>query len=149
MKQQISFAVACLVSSTAALNIPGQDHEELPVVHPLAFHYNEDPHSVPDPMSGEKRLTATQAKYLRKETWDTDTEDTSIDPNFHGQFNWRASEPGASWMQKNWGQEMPTPNGYVQLESESDSDSDSSSDSDSDSEDEKEQKPTDKKNVQW
>jgi len=53
-------------------------------------------------------MTATQAKYLRKETWDTDTENTSINPKFHGDFNAKASEPKPavdSWMTKYWGKE--------------------------------------------
>jgi len=62
---------------------------------------------VPDPIAGKKYMTATQAKYIRHETWDTDTENSSINPNFHQQFNWRAKapQPKDSWMTKNWGKE--------------------------------------------
>ena len=98
MKQ--SLAVVALVSSAAAT-------PDGSPVYPLEYHFNEDPHSVPDPIAGKKYLTATQAKYLKKETWDTDTEVTDIHPRFHSQFNWRASEPQPvdSWMTKYWGKE--------------------------------------------
>merc|ERR1719454_2736363 len=102
MKQQISLAALLLISSASAIKTP-EGHP----IYPLEFHFNEDPHSVPDPIAGKKYMTATQAKYLRKETWDTDTENASINPDFHGQFNWRAKEPQPvnSWMTKYWGKE--------------------------------------------
>merc|ERR1712178_508331 len=100
-----SIAVLALFSSAQALRMTTPDGSP---VYPLEFHFNEDPHSVPDPIAGKKYMTATQAKYLRKETWDTDTENTSINPDFHGQFNWRA-KPGIdspqTWMTKYWGKE--------------------------------------------
>lgn len=98
-------------------------------------------------------MTATQAKYLRKETWDTDTENTSINPQFHGDFNAKAREPKPavdSWMTKYWGKEtlalqMKDKNKGEETDSSSDSDSDSdSSDDSSGSESEGEQQ-----NVQW
>lgn len=126
-------------------------------VYPLEYHFNEDPHSVPDPIAGKKYMTATQAKYINKETWDTDTEVKTINPQFYTDFNKGIPQPqpSDSWMVKYWGKEPLA----VQLRNkeESDSDSDSSSDSsDSDSDDDKpenkkteEKKPEDKKNVQW
>ena len=34
-------------------------------VYPLEFHFNEDPHSVPSPLSGKPYLTSTDAKHFR------------------------------------------------------------------------------------
>jgi hypothetical protein len=80
----------------------------LSVVRPLAYHFNEDPHSVPNPIAGKPYLTTTQAKYLKKETWDTDTEVKDMHPDFHVQFNRRAKEPKPtdSWMTHYWGKEI-------------------------------------------
>ena len=116
MKQ--TFAVAALISATAAVKTPDGSP-----VWPQEFHFNEDPHSVPTPIAGKPYMTATQAKYIRKETWDTDTEVTDIHPYFHVQHNRKATIPKASesWMTKYWGKEPLA----VQLRSdESDSDSD-------------------------
>merc|ERR1712010_161246 len=96
----MTFAVAALISSTAAIKTPDGSP-----VYPLEFHFNEDPHSVPDPIAGKKYMTPTQAKYLSKDTWDTDTEDKSINPMFAGQFNHHAWEPKQQWMTKYWGHE--------------------------------------------
>jgi len=120
-------------------------------VYPLEYHFNEDPHSVPDPIAGKKYMTATQAKYVRKDTWDTDTEDKTINPAFYTDFNKGIQQPKPidNWMIKYWGKEPLA----VQLKNKEDSESESSdsSDSDSDDEDNKQmsKKPADKKNVQW
>ena len=129
-------AALLLISSSAAIKTPDGSP-----VYPLEYHFNEDPHSVPNPIAGKKYMTATQAKYIRKETWDTDTEDTSIHPGFHQDFNWRASEPtqAQSWMTKYWGKEPLA----VQLKEEEGSDSESDAE-ESDSDDEHDQM-----NVQW
>jgi hypothetical protein len=92
--------IALLISSTAAIRTPDGSP-----VHVAEFGFNEDPNSVPEPLAGKPYLTATQAKYLKKETWDTDTEVMDMHPDFHVQFNRKASEPGALWMTKYWGKE--------------------------------------------
>lgn len=101
-------------------------------------------------------MTATQAKYIKKETWDTDTEVKSLNPGFYQQFNQgsRVSQPAQSdsWMTKYWGKEPLAVQLKNKEKEESDSDSSSdSSDSDSEEEDNKtlHKKPVDKKNVQW
>ena len=93
---------ALLVSSAAAVRTPDGSP-----IYPLEYHFNEDPHSVPSPIAGKPYMTTTQAKYIRKETWDTDTEVTDINPDFHQQFNWRAKKPQPKdlWMTKYWGKE--------------------------------------------
>lgn len=103
---------------------------------------------MPDPISGKKYMTTTQAKYYAKETWDTDTEVKSIHPKFHKDFNWHATEPAPAtnaWMQKYWGADPMA----VQIHNndrDEDSDSDSeSSGSDSDSEDEAQEKKEENK----
>ena len=132
MKQ--SLAITALVSTASAIKTP----DGSPIyVH--EFHFNEDPHSVPNPIAGKPYLTATQAKYLKKETWDTDTEVKDIHPNYHGQHNWRATEPVATtdnWMTKYWGKEPLA----VQVDNESD---------ESDSESESDDEPENHQNVQW
>ena len=97
-----SVIAALLFSSATAITTPDGSP-----VYVQDFHWNEDPHSVPNPLAGKPYMTATQAKYLREETWDTDTEVTDIHPRFHVQFNWNAKEPKPTdlWMTKNWGKE--------------------------------------------
>ena len=53
-----SIATALLLSMVAAT-------PDGSPVYPLEFHFNEDPHSVPDPIAGKKYLTSTQAKTIR------------------------------------------------------------------------------------
>ena len=97
MKQ--AFAGAALIASAAAIRTP----DGVPV-YVQSFHFNEDPHSVPNPLAGKPYMTSTQAKYLSKETWDTDTEVTDIHPRFHTQFNRKAKEPKTSrlWLNRYW-----------------------------------------------
>jgi len=33
-------------------------------VYTQSYHYNEDPHSVPNPLAGKRYLTSTQAKLI-------------------------------------------------------------------------------------
>lgn len=100
----MKFAVALLISSAAAIRTSTPDGFP---VYVQDFHFNEDPHSVPNPLAGKPYMTATQAKYYKGETWDTDTEVKDMHPDFHVQFNRRAGEPKPvdSWMTKYWGKE--------------------------------------------
>jgi len=77
--------IALLISSTAAIRTPDGSP-----VYVSDFHFNEDPHSAPNPIAGKPYMTSTQAKYYSKETWDTDTEVKDMHPDFHVQFNRRA-----------------------------------------------------------
>ena len=95
-----SIIAALLFSSAAAISTP-----EGSPVYTQEYHFNEDPHSVPNPLAGKAYMTTTQAKYLNKETWDTDTEVFDLHPDFHLQFNRKATEPKDLWMTKYWGKE--------------------------------------------
>jgi len=57
------------------------------------FHWNEDPHSVPNPIFNKPTFTATQAKYDRMAKNDLDTERFSVDPQFATQYNAPSTEP--------------------------------------------------------
>ena len=39
--------------------VPPEAFEHHAEIRPLSYHWNEDPHSVPDPISGKKYLTST------------------------------------------------------------------------------------------
>ena len=51
-----------LVTSTQGIRMTTPDGYQ---VYPLEFHFNEDYHSVPDPISGKPYMTSTQARLLR------------------------------------------------------------------------------------
>lgn len=57
------------------------------------YHWNEDPHSVPDPMFNKPTFTSTQAKYDRMGKNDLDTERFSVQPQFAQQYNIHSTEP--------------------------------------------------------
>jgi len=57
------------------------------------YHWNEDPHSVPDPIFNKPSFTSTQAKYDRMGKNDLDTERFSVDPQFATQYNAPSTEP--------------------------------------------------------
>ena len=97
-----SVIATLLFSSATAITTP-----EGSPVWPSEFGFNEDPHSVPTPLAGKSYMTSTQAKYLNKETWDTDTEVFDLHPDFYLPFSRNAKEPKPtnSWMTKYWGKE--------------------------------------------
>lgn len=57
------------------------------------YHWNEDPHSVPDPLFNKPTFTSTQARYDRMGKNDLDTERFSVDPQFAKQYSEPATEP--------------------------------------------------------
>jgi len=57
------------------------------------YHWNEDPHSVPNPIFNKPTFTATQAKYDKMAKNDLDTERFSVDPQFAVQYNAPSTEP--------------------------------------------------------
>ena len=57
------------------------------------YHWNEDPHSVPDPLFNKPSFTSTQAKWDRMGKDDLDTERYSVDPQFAVQYNAPSLEP--------------------------------------------------------
>jgi len=118
---KVSAAVMALVSTGKAQYY---DNAHPKPVRPLAFHWNEDPHSVPDPLSGRGYMTSTMARYLRDDTTDLASEPEGLAERFIIPVNKRDKEPR-----------------LIQIESSSDSSSESS-DSDSDSDE-------DATNVQW
>lgn len=62
--KSISLAVIALISTAQAAKLSTPDGSP---IYPLEFHFNEDPHSVPDPIAGKKYMTSTQAKLLRQD----------------------------------------------------------------------------------
>lgn len=62
-------------------------------VRPQEFHWNEDPHSVPNVMYNKPTFTSTQAKYDRMGKNDLDTERFSVDPQFAVQYNAPSTPP--------------------------------------------------------
>lgn len=96
-----SFAVFALINSANAYT----------TVLPPELHWNEDPHSRPNPLSGEypdRTMTTTQARWLRNGTSDEQLEPPGKIMQFHVPYNRDATE-------------------YVQIDAEdSDSDSDDS-----------------------
>jgi hypothetical protein len=101
-----SFAVLALTSTNAYTTILPPD-----------LHWNEDPHSRPNPLSGEyaedRTLTTTQARWARNGNTDEELEPAGKNMQFHVPYNYDATV-------------------YLQSkEMESDSDSDSESDNES------------------
>lgn len=84
--KSVSLAVMALVSTTQAIRMKTPDGSP---VYPLEFHFNEDPHSVPDPIAGKKYMTSTQAKLIHNEQFQTAVEPAYIPP----QNNPYAPEP--------------------------------------------------------
>ena len=128
MKSYQSIAVVALISTSSATKISTPDGHP---VYPLEYHFNEDPHSVPDPLSGKRYMTATQAKYARNDDTDLSFENYSIHDDWHRQFNQAAREikPKDLWMTKYWGKETLAVQTSDNNAEESDSsDSDSSDD---------------------
>ena len=62
-------------------------------VRPHDYHWNEDYHSVPDPISGVNWMTATQAKYLKNEQTDVSSEPMGINYDFFTAYNDKSAEP--------------------------------------------------------
>merc|ERR1712086_273331 len=86
-----SFAVFALIANISAIRI--QDTELGEPVVPLEYHWNEDPHSVPNPLVKKKNFTSTVARYYREGKMDTDTVDPSINPRYHRSYSEPAVEP--------------------------------------------------------
>lgn len=86
-----TIAVMALIANISAIRI--QDPEAGAPVRPLSYHINEDPHSVPDPLTRKASFTSTVARYYKQGKMDTDTEDKSINPRYHRQYNEPSKEP--------------------------------------------------------
>jgi len=59
--KSIIFAI-CLLTSTKAIRMKTPDGYP---IYPGEFHFNEDYHSVPDPLSGKPYMTSTQARLMK------------------------------------------------------------------------------------
>jgi len=58
-----SFVLAIFLASSAeAIRVSTPDGYP---VYPLEYHFNEDYHSVPDPISGKPYMTSTHAKLMK------------------------------------------------------------------------------------
>ena len=65
---KVSLATSLLVASASAgsgYDNWGISNRNLVPLRPSAYHYNEDPTSVPIILSGKKYLTSTEAKLIR------------------------------------------------------------------------------------
>jgi len=60
--KSISVIALLLVSSAEGIRMTTPDGYQ---VYPLEYHFNEDYHSVPDPLSGKPYMTSTQARLMR------------------------------------------------------------------------------------
>ena len=60
--KSISLAVIALLSTVQGARLKTPDGSP---IYPSEFHFNEDPHSVPDPIAGKKYMTTTQAKLIK------------------------------------------------------------------------------------
>ena len=121
-----SFAIFALVYNVSAVKVgdpgdfvywtdgrPSDFVSEGDAVKPLMYHWNEDPHSVPDPLNKRgQTFTSTQARYFRDGKLDTDTEVKDINVRYHRAYNELSPEP------KN-----PTWYDFVQTSADSSSDS--------------------------
>jgi len=97
-----SFAVFALVSNISAIKLRNPVTEDIitsdsavgPVVTPQIYHWNEDPHSVPDILSRRGGgFTSTIARYFKDGKLDTDTEVKEINPRHHRAYNELSTEP--------------------------------------------------------
>mgnify|MGYP000032125368 CR=1 FL=1 len=62
--KSISLAISALISTASAVHVATPDGFP---VYTQDFHFNEDPHSVPEPLAGKPYLTSTQARLFRDE----------------------------------------------------------------------------------
>ena len=80
-------------SSKTSRTIDTSDKAQGDAVDPQMYHWNEDPHSVPNTIFNKPTFTSTQAKYDRMGKNDLDTERFSVDPQFAIQYSEPALEP--------------------------------------------------------
>jgi hypothetical protein len=102
-----SFAIFALVYNVSAVKLedpgdfrywyagrPSDFVSEGDAVKPYMYHWNEDPHSVPDPLNKRgQTFTSTQARYYRDGKPDTDTEVKEINVRYHSAYNDPSTEP--------------------------------------------------------
>ena len=90
-----SFAIVLLVASSQALRINGDPTSAVKTpdaVRPINLHWNEDPHSVPNPLiGGPDYMTSTQARFVAE---NSTANAKSVEPKYWGPADWHfASEP--------------------------------------------------------
>ena len=59
--KSVSLAILALISTAQAVRVSTPDGSP---VYVSEFHFNEDPHSAPNPVAGKPYLTSTQAKLV-------------------------------------------------------------------------------------
>jgi len=59
--KSVSLAILALISTAQAVRVSTPDGSP---VHVAEFHFNEDPHSVPEPLAGKPYITSTEAKLI-------------------------------------------------------------------------------------
>ena len=85
----------------------GKINGELAPTTPHAFHENEDPNSVPNPMTNKAYMTSTQAKLISRDQTDLSKEPEDVAPQFRTPYNAAAQEPDVKYLDAA---------GFVQLE---------------------------------
>ena len=83
--------VALLTQSSEAIKF--EYFSEPHPISPHDYHWNEDYHSVPDPISGVNWMTSTQAKYFRTNQTDVSSEPVGIDQDLFSAYNENSAEP--------------------------------------------------------
>ena len=119
-----STVVALLISSASAIEMNSER-----VIYPPTLHENEDPHSVPYPISGVDFMTSTQARHKANNYTGhiAAAEPNGVHPDWISPYNARDREYMLMKEEEN-----------NESDSESDEESDSDSDSDSDDSDDDE-----------
>ena len=84
--KSVSLAILALISTAQAVRVSTPDGSP---VYVSEFHFNEDPHSAPNPVSGKPYLTSTQAKLVANGQFQLAREPAPIVPQ-HNPF---APEP--------------------------------------------------------
>jgi len=59
--KSVSLAILALISTAQAVRVSTPDGYP---VYVSEFHFNEDPHSAPNPVAGKPYLTSTEAKLV-------------------------------------------------------------------------------------
>ena len=62
--KSVSLAILALISGSSAVRVVTPDGSP---VYVGEFHWNEDPHSVPNPIAGKPYITSTMAKLIRND----------------------------------------------------------------------------------
>ena len=112
------FGIVIIVASSQAINLNGDPTSATvtpDAVRPINLHWNEDYHSVPNPLSGGPGyLTSTQARFIAE---NSTANAKSVEPKYWGPANWHFNSEPYNAKDKE----------YISLAEDEESDDDSSS----------------------